>query len=483
MAPTSLHIASELYPLIKTGGLADVLGALPAALAKLGAPTRVLVPGYPTVMAAAGSMTSIANWPNLFGGGQARVLSGRLDGVDVPAYVLDVPGFFNRAGNPYLDADGRDWQDNARRFAAFSWTGAELACGLDPDWRPDIVHGHDWQAGLTPAYIAHSAEPRPKTAITIHNLAYQGLFPSSAYAWLGLPASSFTSDGLEFYGQVSFLKAGLVNADRITTVSRTYAHEIQAVEQGCGFDGLLRGRADVLTGIVNGADYDVWNPATDTLLPKPFEPGQMAGKAEAKRALREQFGLGASDKGPLFGVVSRLTWHKGLDLLLGSLPTMVQRGGQLALLGTGEPGLEEGFRNASVEHSGQVGAVIGYDEALAHLIIAGCDVVLVPSRSEPCGLTQIYAMKYGSPPLVRNTGGLADTVVNAEPKAIAAKKATGFTFNLATVDALSGTIGWVCDLWQDRTAWKGIQANGMAADFGWDRAAAEYLDLYLRMIG
>jgi starch synthase len=345
------------------------------------------------------------------------------------------------------------------------------------------VHGHDWQAGLTPAYVAYGTDPKPKSVVTIHNLAYQGLFPASTHAWLGLPGSSFTSDGLEFYGQVSFLKAGLAYADRITTVSRTYANEIQAVEQGCGFDGLLRGRADVLTGIVNGADYDVWNPATDGLLPKPYQPGQMAGKKAAKRALQDRFGLQSSANGPLFGVVSRLTWHKGLDLLLGALPTMIDRGGQLALLGTGEPGLEDGFRGAAEAHNGQVGAVIGYDEALAHLIIAGCDVVLVPSRSEPCGLTQIYAMKYGSPPLVRNTGGLADTVTNADPKAIAANSATGFIFNLATVDALSGTIGWVSDLWQNKSAWKGIQANAMAADFGWDRAATEYLDLYKAMTG
>lgn len=483
MAPTSLHIASELYPLVKTGGLADVMGALPPALDQLGAPARVLVPGYPGVIAGAGAMSPVVEWPNLFGGGPARVLAGRLDGIGVPAYVLDVPGFYGRAGNPYLDSDGRDWQDNARRFAALSWTGAELARGLDPAWSPDVVHCHDWQAGLTPAYLSFGTGPRPKTAIAIHNLAYQGLFPADTFAWLGLPSASFSPGGLEFYGQVSFLKAGLVTADRITTVSRTYAQEIQAVEQGCGFDGLLRTRAGVLSGIVNGADYDVWSPAADKRLPKTYGPDQIAGKTAAKRALRERLGLNGSARGPLFGVVSRLTWHKGLDLLFGALPALLQRGGQLALLGSGEQGLEAGFRDAGASFPGHVGATIGYDEDLAHLIIAGSDVVLVPSRSEPCGLTQIYAMKYGSLPLVRNTGGLADTVVNADAKAIAAGTATGFVFNLPTIDALGGTIGWVCDQWQDQAQWKAIQQTAMAMDFSWDRAAGEYLALYQAMVG
>lgn len=482
MAPSSLHVASELYPLIKTGGLADVMGALPPALDRLGAPARTLLPGYPGVTAAAGAMRVIAEWPNLFGGGAARVMAGDLDGVDVPAYVLDVPGFFDRPGNPYLDQNGHDWPDNARRFAALGWTGAELARGLDPAWRPDVVHGHDWQAGLTPAYLTADAAPRPKTAITIHNLAYQGLFPADVFAWLGLPASSFSSEGLEFHGQVSLLKAGLTAADRITTVSRTYAREIQTVEHGCGFDGVLRSRADVLTGIVNGADYDVWNPATDHRLPRPYTPDSIEGKDAAKKALRERLDLDATAKGPLFGVVSRLTWHKGLDLLFAALPVLLERGGQLALLGTGEEGLEAGFRASADQFAGKVGAVLGYDEELAHLIIAGSDVVLVPSRAEPCGLTQIYAMKYGSLALVRNTGGLADTVVNADPKAVAAGTATGFTFNMATVDALAGTIAWVCDQWQNQGRWRSIQQAAMAMDFSWDRAARDYLDLYEEMV-
>ncbi len=482
MAPSSLHVASELYPLIKTGGLADVMGALPSALNRLGAPTRILLPGYPGVMAAAGAMTAITEWPNLFGGGAARVLAGHLEDIDVPAYVLDVPGFFDRPGNPYLDDNGHDWPDNARRFAALSWTGAELARSLDPRWQPDVVHSHDWQAGLIPAYLAADPAPTPKTAIAVHNLAYQGVFPGDTFAWLGLPASSFSPEGLEFYGQVSFLKAGLAAADRITTVSRTYAQEIQSVEQGCGFDGLLRSRADVLSGIVNGADYDVWNPATDHRLPRPYGAKSIDDKEVAKKALRERLGLDQVAEGPLFGVVSRLTWHKGLDLLFAALPVLVERGGQLALLGTGEAGLEAGFRASADRFAGQVGAVLGYDEELAHLIIAGSDVVLVPSRAEPCGLTQIYAMKYGSLPLVRNTGGLADTVVNADAKAIAAGTATGFVFNLATIDALAGTIGWVCDQWQDRARWRSMQQTAMAMDFSWGRAAGDYLRLYEEMV-
>ncbi|MEM7443419.1 MAG: glycogen synthase GlgA [Pseudomonadota bacterium] len=478
MAINSLQIASELYPLVKTGGLADVIGALPPALNRLGAPARILIPGYPGVMAAAGAMSAIAEWPNLFGGGPARVLEGTLEGVGAGAYVLDVPGFYGRPGTPYLDADGRDWDDNARRFAALGWTGAELARGLDPKWRPDVVHCHDWQSGLTPAYLAFDSAPRPKTAVAIHNLAYQGLFPADTFAWLGLPSASFSPSGLEFYGQVSFLKAGLVTADRITTVSRTYSHEIQTVEHGCGLDGLLQSRSGVLSGIVNGADYDVWNPANDHRLPKPYGPDTLERKAAAKEALQKKLGLEVSAKAPLFGVVSRLTWHKGLDLLLGALPVLLQRDGQLALLGTGEQGLETGFREAASSAPSQVGAVLGYDEELAHLIIAGSDVVLVPSRAEPCGLTQIYAMKYGSLPLVRNTGGLADTVVNADAKAVAAGTATGFNFNLATIDALAGTLGWVCDQWQDQAQWQAIQQTAMGMDFSWDRAAKDYLALY-----
>ncbi|MCH8491537.1 MAG: glycogen synthase GlgA [Oceanicaulis sp.] len=482
--PRVLHIASELFPLVKTGGLADVLAALPPALIRGGADVRLLLPGYPAILAALRDGAAVLEDGDLFGSGAARLLAGRLDGVVAPAYLLDSPGLYDRPGGPYADAEGRDWPDNARRFAALGWAASRLAEGLD-GWVPDILHGHDWQAGLAPAYIVHRLPQarRPVCIATIHNLAYQGWFPPESFGALGLPQEAFTLHGVEFYGGVGFLKAGLHYADRITTVSRSYAREIQTPEQGCGLDGLLRDRAERLTGIVNGIDNAVWNPARDPHLPKRYSARTApSGKAAAKAALQDRLGLAVDAAAPLAVLISRLTWHKGIDLLLEALPALLQGGGQLAVLGSGAAEYEQALRRAATDHPGRVAAVIGYDEALAHLMQAGADLTLVPSRSEPCGLTQLYAQRYGALPLVRRTGGLADTVVNADPTAVAAGTATGFSFALAPPESLAGTLAWALEHYRDRRAWRAIQNTAMAADFGWDRAAVDYLSLYREAI-
>lgn len=479
-----LHVASELYPLVKTGGLADVMAALPPALARLGAEARVLLPGYPAVRDALAGLDGsrpVAHDADLFGGGPARLLAGRLRDVAVPAYVLDCPGLYGRAGGPYTDSQGRDWPDNAQRFAALAWAAARIGQGGDPAWRPDVLHGHDWQAGLLPLYAAYGRprDRRPATVATIHNIAYQGWFPAETVGRLSLPPATFSIDGVEYFGGLGFLKAALYYADRVTTVSRTYAEEIQTPEHGQGLDGLLRARAVDLVGIVNGIDTAVWNPATDPHLPKPYGPRTVkAGKAAAKAALQARLGLAADPAAALCVLVSRLTWHKGIDLVLGALPALLAGGGQLAVLGSGAADQEQALRAAARRHPGRVAAEIGYDEGLAHLLQAAGDLTLVPSRSEPCGLTQLYAQRYGSLPLVRRTGGLADTVVNADDPAVAAGRATGFSFDFATPEALAGTLAWAFDAYRRPRRWTAIRKAAMAADFGWDRSAAAYLDLY-----
>jgi starch synthase len=476
-----LHAVSEIYPLVKTGGLADVAAALPPALAVAGVAARVLVPGYPAILGAMRRPELILEDADLFGGGPAQVMLAEIDGIAVPTYVLDSPGLFARPGNPYLGPDRLDWPDNHRRFAALGWAAARLGLGADPRWVPDIVHGHDWQAGLAPAYLAFLAgpsAPRPRTVTTIHNIAFQGWYPASVMTELGLPSGSLSMEGLEYFGGVGFLKAGLYYADRITTVSRTYAREIQTAEYGHALEGLLASRAADLVGIVNGTDYAIWDPRHDPSLPAPYGPDDLSDKALSKAALLREFGLPEDDGGPLFAMVSRLTGQKGCDLLLDAIPALIAGSGRLVLLGSGDAELEAGFRAAAIDHPDHVAVRIGYDEALSHLLQAGADVLLVPSRTEPCGLTQMYALRYGTLPLVRRTGGLADTVVNASHDAIVEDRATGFSFDDPTASALAGTISWVCGLWRDRTLWQQLQRRAMAQDFSWERAAVDYVALY-----
>ncbi len=381
--------------------------------------------------------------------------------------------------------DGSDWPDNHRRFGLFSWVAAELARGADQNWQPEILHCHDWHGGLAPAFLAVSpAAAQPVTTVlTIHNLAYRGLFPAGIFPELALPPQLFSVDGVEFYGQVSFLKAGLFFADRLTTVSPTYAREIQTPDFGWGLDGLLRSRAADLTGILNGVDPQIWDPQHDPNLPQPFGvENAAAGKSAAKAALRHRLNLAEQPETPLFGVVSRLTPQKGLDILLAALPEMLASGGQLALLGSGDADLEQGYAAAARDNVGRVAAEFGYDEALAHLIIGAADVVLVPSRFEPCGLTQLYALRYGALPLVRQVGGLADTVIDASAVTLADGSATGFAFDGESPAALGDTINRAADLMRQPGIWRRMMRQAMTRNFSWDAAARQYLSLYRRML-
>jgi len=474
-----LYVSTEVYPALKTGGLADVNAALPRALMDAGAQVRLLLPAFPAIVAAAQDLTEVARLhapiPVSAGGTAVRVLRGTLSGVT--AYLIEADQFYARPGNPYVDNEGRDWPDNHQRFALLGWTASRFADGSVDAWRPDIVHGHDWHAGLAPAYLAARGGERPGCVFTVHNLGFQGQFAAETFRDLALPDHFFSLQGLEFYGRVNFMKAGLHYADRITTVSPTYAREIQTPEFGFGLDGLLRSRAGVLSGVLNGVDDSVWNPATDAAIAAPFSKSNPAGKVLCKSTLRTKLGL-APASGPLFCVVSRLSEQKGLDLVLQALPDLVRSGGQLALLGSGDSTLESGFLAATARFAGTVSVQIGYDEALAHSFFAGSDVTLIPSRFEPCGLTQMYAMAYGSLPLVHRVGGLADTVTDASAANLAAGTATGIAFVGADVAGLRAALVRTFALWKDQPAWAMARACAMRQDFSWQPAARRYMDLY-----
>ncbi|HEY3790463.1 MAG TPA: glycogen synthase GlgA [Bradyrhizobium sp.] len=470
-----LSVASEIYPVIKTGGLADVAGALPIALKAEGIEMRSLVPGYPDVMKALDAAEEVYSLPN-FHGGPARVLSGSSAGLDL--LVLDAPHLFARPGNPYTAPDGADWPDNGIRFAALARTAADIGQGSIPGFMPDIVHAHDWQGGLTHAYLHYSGRARPGTVMTVHNLAFQGQFPRAMLSQIGLPPESFDIDGVEYYGAIGFLKAGLRFADRITTVSPTYALEIQRPDEGMGLDGLLRGRADVLSGILNGIDISIWNPATDPHVASTYAATELEKRAPNKAALQRRLGLRVASEALLFGIISRMSWQKGLDLLLEALPAVLHDDVQIALLGNGDLELENRYKAAAQANPGEVGVWVGYDESLAHLIQAGSDALIVPSRFEPCGLTQLCALRYGAVPVVSRVGGLADTVVDAND----ADAATGVHFSPVTTDNLVGALRRTNELFRDKSRWQALQRNGMAVDVSWRNRASQYADLYRQII-
>lgn len=473
-----LFVTSEAFPLVKTGGLADVCGALPRALRARGADARLILPGYPSVLERAADLEPVAAWPELFGG-PGRLLVGRSpDGT--PLLVVDAAHLYGRPGNPYVAANRRDWPDNDRRFAALAWVAANLPDG--GGWTPDVIHAHDWQAGLAPAYLAHRPGRRPATVMTIHNMAFSGAFPAARLAELRLPPSSFALDGVEFYGQIGFLKAGLAYADRITTVSPTYAREIREPGEGGGLDGLLRHRAGVLEGILNGVDLDVWDPANDPALALAYDAASVEAKAANKRALQERLGLATEPGRLVFGVVSRMSWQKGLDLLPGLARGIVDRGGQLVVIGSGEIDLEAAFSRAAAADPAHVAVVVGYDEGLSHLIQGGADAILVPSRFEPCGLTQLCALRYGTVPVVSRVGGLADTVIDANAAALDDGVATGFVFGPTTGTALAGAVDRAFALFADGAAWDRLRRHAMTRDVGWDRPAEAYLRLYQNAI-
>ena len=483
-----LHVGVEIFPLVKTGGLADVLGALPAALAQAGADARVLLPALPPLRAAMRDAHVVAQVELPWGGEPAELLRGHFDVPALahqPAYLLRHDALYARSGTPYGDGSGKAYADNHRRFALLGLAAARLAEGLDPAWLPQLLHGHDWHAGLAAAYLAFSraaGRSRAASVFTVHNLAYQGLFAAPLFAELGLPAEAYTQHGVEFHHQLSFMKAGLHYADRVTTVSPTYAREIRGHELGCGLDGVLRSRGTALSGILNGVDAAVWNPAGDGAIAQPYSPERMAGKAHCKAALQRECGLAVQDGAPLFTVVSRLTEQKGLHLVAEALSAIVERGGQLVVLGSGEAALEAAFARAAQAHPRQVALRQGYDEALAHRLFAASDVTLVPSRFEPCGLTQLYALKYGSLPLVRRTGGLADTVVDCTLEDLADGHATGLVFERFDVADLTRALRRAFALWSRPRLWRAVRRQAMAQHFGWDTAAASYLALYHELV-
>jgi starch synthase len=471
--PRVLHAAAEIFPLVKTGGLADVVGALPQALAGGGADVRLLLPGLPSILDAVSRPRKVFEGGPLFGAARVTLRLGRFKagakGPDVQAYVIDAPWLYARDGGPYQGPDGKPWDDNLQRFALLGWAAAHLAAGeLDPAWRPDILHAHDWHAALACSYLRAHPGAHARSVFTIHNLAFQGLFAQDDFGLLGLPRRFMQPDGLEFHGWLSFMKGGLVHADRLTTVSPTYAREITTPEFGCGVEGVLRTRAADLSGILNGVDYGHWDPATDAALPARFDAQDLGGKAVCKAALQREFGLDARTDAPIIGIVSRLSEQKGLDLALAALPALRAEGVQLAILGSGDAPLERAFADAAAAHPGQVGVHIGYDETLAHRVIAGADLILVPSRFEPCGLTQLYGMRYGTLPLVRRVGGLADTVDDA----------SGFIFEAADASSLIEAARRAVLTLREPARWRAMQQTAMARDHSWSAAAARYLALY-----
>jgi starch synthase len=473
-----LSVASEIFPLIKTGGLADVVGALPIALKAEDVDTSTLVPGYPAVLSSLRRAAPVLELACFFGG-KARVLKDSHGELDL--FVLDAPHLFARQGNPYLSPEGIDWPDNGTRFAALARMAANIGLGAIPTFVPDVLHAHDWQAGLAPAYLKYSRQRRPTTVMTVHNLAYQGKFPREMLGEFDLPAEAFTIDGVEYYGGVGFLKAGLRLADRITTVSPTYAKDIQTDEGGMGLGGLLRERAGDLRGILNGIDTLVWNPATDPHIAERYDAGHLQNRMGNKAALQRRLGLEDKPVSFLLGVISRMSWQKGLDLLLDNVSFIASEGMQLVVLGTGDADLQEMYRAAVCANPGKIGVLIGYDEGLAHLIQAGADAVVVPSRFEPCGLTQLCALRYGAVPIVSGVGGLEDTVTDAD--VIGGESDTGFKFSPVTTHNLTRTLRRAHATFRDKAAWRRIQQNGMSREVSWRDRATRYADLYHEIVG
>ena len=474
-----LMVASECAPFVKTGGLADVVGALPAALARVDVDAQVVLPAYPPLFPLLPKGEEVARFDDL-PGGPGRIVRVTVQGITL--LLLDAPQLFDRPGGLYVDEAGKDWADNHLRFGALSMAGARIAMGAIDGYQPDVLHAHDWQAALAPVYLRMAGRDTPRSIITIHNIAFQGRFGPQVLDRLHLKTDWFHPEGLEFHGDLSFLKGALMYADRITTVSPTYAREILTPDFGMGLEGVLQARASVLSGVLNGIDIDAWNPADDTALAEPYEAKTLKRKAANRTALSERLGLNTDSSGPLFCVVSRLTNQKGLDALLDAVPHLVERGAQLAVLGTGQPELEQGFRDAAQAHPGQVATHIGYDEALSHLFQAGSDAILIPSRFEPCGLTQLYGLRYGTLPVVARTGGLADTVIDANVAAILAKAATGFDFTDVSAFGIAQVIDRVVDAYADPKLWQSLQRAAMRHPVSWDSSAQAYRDLYTDLV-
>jgi starch synthase len=459
-----LHVTPECAPMTKTGGLGDVSEALPAALRAAGVDAMTLLPGYPPVLDHIGRAREAAAVTLL--GFECRLL--RAD----PFMVVECPALYERDGGPYHTPDGRDWDDNALRFGVLSRAAALLGGTRSPlDWRPAIVHCHDWPAGLAPVYLRDEPE-RAASVMTIHNVAFQGNYGAELLQRLELPPSAYTIDGVEFYGRLSFLKGGIATADAVTTVSPSYAREIQTPELGHGMDGLLRHRAGVLSGILNGIDTVVWDPASDARIAQRYDARTLERKAANKAALQRRLNLEDRAGVPLVGAVSRLTRQKGADLLAAAADALVAMPAQLAVVGKGEPALEQMLAAAAARHPGKIAVRVAFDEELAHAVEAGADLFAMPSRFEPCGLNQMYSQRYGTPPVVRATGGLVDTVRD---------DVTGFLFERADSEALLQALQRAAAAYADPTRWRSLQLAGMDRDFSWSAAARRYADLYQRL--
>ena len=478
-----LFATSEAFPLIKTGGLGDVSGSLPRTLKTLRQDIRLVLPAYPQARQRMKRLQTVAELELPPFPGPVRILRGRLPSTRLPVYLVDAPLLFERAGDPYRAANGQDWQDNHLRFALLSHVTARIGLNqVGLDWQPDIVHCNDWQTGLVPALLQDAPE-RPRTVFTIHNLSYQGLFPPQTLHEVGLTSRLWGTDGLEFYGQLSFIKGGLVFADHLTTVSPTYAEEIQTPRHGYGLEGLLTHRRDHLSGILNGIDYREWDPQTDPYIHAPYTGEDIQLKQSNKHALQEAFGLKVNDRTPVLAFIGRLVEQKGIDLLLEAiLPLLAQRDLQLVILGAGEPRLERRVQDMVAAFPEQVAAFVGYSEAHAHLIEAGSDMFVMPSRFEPCGLNQMYSLRYGTPPIVHRTGGLADTVVDTDKATLADGTATGFVFSPEEPLALRGALERAMALYRHKTHWRQLMLQGMTQDFSWQRSAREYIALYKSLI-
>lgn len=473
-----LFAVSETHPLVKTGGLADVAYSLPRALQPHLHELRMVMPAYRQAIERAGRLKPVATLHVAGFTESVRILEGKMPDSGIKIWLVDAPAYFDRDGGPYGDTEGIDWPDNAARFTLFARAVVEIACnraGLR--WQPDLVHCNDWQTGLVPALLQREAA-RPATVFTIHNLAYQGLFDADVFRTLALPQSLWTPAGLEFYGRLSFLKGGIAFADRLTTVSPTYAREIQTPDFGYGLEGLLAFRAGRLAGILNGADYTQWEPTHDALIEQHYDARSLDLKAVNKRALQRSMGLPQTADVPLLGMIGRLVEQKGIDLLLAILPALLQQPVQLAVLGSGEKKFEQALLDIARRHPREIAVHIGYSEQLAHHIEAGADMFLMPSRFEPCGLNQLYSLRYGTVPIVRRTGGLADSVVDATDAQLQDGTATGFVFDAATPDALLHTLRRALTLFQQPEQWRKVATCGMQQDFSWGSNTRAYLDVY-----
>lgn len=475
-----LFATSEIAPWVKTGGLGDISAALPPALRQAGIDVRLLVPCYPALRQAFPDAPVVASLPSLGGALPPSQIRSAVAADGVPLLLLDCPALYDRPGNPYLGSDGRDWHDNHVRFGLLSRVAALFGSSSRLPWQAQVVHSNDWQTALAPSFLNYqgSTVARAATMVTIHNLAFQGLFGRHTLAELGLPQQAWAMDGVEFHGHLSFLKGGLQHADWITTVSPNYAREIQVDAEGMGLAGLLRWRSACFSGILNGIDTEIWNPASDHYLTARYDAEHLKNKAANKTALQQRLGLDQRQDQPLLGVISRLTWQKGVDLLPPLEAELARLPVQLVVLGNGETVLERALTRMSDDRPKQIAVKIGFDEGLAHLVEAGADIFLMPSRFEPCGLNQMYSLRYGTPPIVRDTGGLADTVVDYLPTVATADRSNGFVFREATPAALLAAIRRAVDAWGKPRIWRQLQTNGMSADFSWSEPARRYAELY-----